>query len=73
MKSKSRCYIGYYYCPPCLDSSSFYSDKKLCMDEKIKLECVKCSWYGYNNEIIRGDELKNIKRTKLIDKIINGK
>jgi hypothetical protein len=33
--------------------------------------CKLCKWKGYFNDLLSEEELKNIKRIRLIDKILN--
>jgi len=74
----------FLYCPDCGAYSTFILDddlphrsprKALREDVVIgswnPIRCKKCGWKGYGDELLDHGEYMNIKRTKLIDKIID--
>lgn len=58
-------------CPNCYQYGVFEIDLNESKKQNKFIMWCKCGWYGDISEFVNDDEEKNIKRTKLIDNILN--
>jgi len=63
-KSNGKLFAMGRFCPCC------FSDGPFIKKYENKINC-KCGWKGTIFELITSQEIKNIKRTSLIDKILD--
>lgn len=63
-----------YFCPKCFSNKIRPSDIKQGLQEFLDstyfVICDECKWTGEYNELLKNEEGENMKRTKLIDKIL---
>lgn len=71
---------GELVCPKCGQSKEFLlfaegirENKDSSFTELRLIRCEECNWVGNNFELLEDWEFKSIKRTKLIDKMLNKK
>jgi hypothetical protein len=57
-------FVSNYFCPKC------FSEKHETTSLLINYSKCQCGWHGNNDKLVTKDEIKNYKRTKLIDKIL---
>jgi len=61
-------------CPNCYEYGVFDIDLDISKKEnKFIVRCSNCGWHGSLDEFVTDAEEKSIKRTKLIDDILNGR
>lgn len=59
------------YCPFCCDGTKLEVEKS--PNGHILMRCEECNWIGELENLLKIEEVKNIKRTKLIDKMLECK
>jgi len=62
-----------FFCPSCYCDSKLrfkYGTFNVNMDNYIFI-CDECNWHGVTKDLLVMEEVKNVKRTILIDKILN--
>jgi hypothetical protein len=63
-----------YFCPKCWSNQIRSMDHNQGFPEffnnNFQVGCGECGWIGEFHDAIKGEEGKNVRRTKLIDKML---
>jgi len=61
------------YCPSCHSRESSPNNPHLKYKDKDNMVCLNCGWIGHFTELTSLERLKNIKRTELIERMLDEK
>jgi hypothetical protein len=80
VKDPDNTIYGGNFCPKCYDGFKIYFRQigkylpsNEYNDNNYEYKCDNCGWIGKPSDILLLDEMININRTELIDKILDGK